>query len=304
MMVHRLTILTLLVVVAMLVTTACSDSPATGPSTENPDEEQTENQTASVERGDPDKDDDQTANEPPVGEDGPPDRADQVLIDAAFVKEYLKRGDTTEKVQQLLGHDYIKVQSALDGRNMWRYDFPAYPGYHFEAVGNMDDVDVEGLRTGKMRMQLFISWDEQDQVYDYSVFYRDEDGSVKGYYRLSTGEEKVDVLTPPAGNVATSREWIEVELNEESLEVLQEEVDQGHKPGNLDPEHVAYEFINREGVIEELNRPLDSSVAKGDEESVVTLTVENGKTIFIKLIQPVKKGTGGIWAVKEYRIMH
>ena len=96
----------------------------------------------------------------------------------------------------------------------------------------------------------------------------------------------------------SDKDWKEVPLKMADLEKIQEEVNQGHKVGLLDPVQVAREFL--EYKLEIKGGKADLSDSAG-EEKTVTINLEKDKSIELRLIQPMDKGRTGIWAVNAYR---
>ncbi len=96
-----------------------------------------------------------------------------------------------------------------------------------------------------------------------------------------------------------SLRYTEIPMDMDKLDVLQAQVDQGHQPGNLDPEQVSREFINQSLQIDTvINLELQQS-----KKNIRIYKASNDEQpeIEIYLVQPVRQGSGGIWAVKKYR---
>lgn len=96
-----------------------------------------------------------------------------------------------------------------------------------------------------------------------------------------------------------------VSIDLAKLKQLQVEVDRGHKPGNLDPEEVVREAGQGLGLDPAADTVrLEQTTAQGqgsggDEAYVYVLHA--GREYVVQLIQPVKPGPGGIWAVNSVR---
>ncbi len=82
--------------------------------------------------------------------------------------------------------------SAMDGKEVWRYDFVHTEGYVFEETPEfkemaiVDTVDMDGLKNNHLDMQLFINWSE-DTV-SHIVVYYNNDESVYEYRVFENGE--------------------------------------------------------------------------------------------------------------------
>lgn len=118
-------------------------------------------------------------------EDSPKEKT----FDLAFIKEKIEIGQNQKQVKVLLGNKYVGITSAMDGTEMWRYDIGASKDYQFE--GFLDEVDLQGLKDGALKIQLFISWNSQGQVQHISAYYLDEnDQLLHEYMKFATGEAR------------------------------------------------------------------------------------------------------------------
>ncbi|MDI3481616.1 MAG: hypothetical protein PWQ97_1271 [Tepidanaerobacteraceae bacterium] len=83
---------------------------------------------------------------------------------------------------------------------------------------------------------------------------------------------------------------------------MQEEVQEGHRPGLRDPIQVAHEFLenylNLKGKRSQPIQTLD------DGKKIITFNLDNGKMIELRLIQPLGNDKRGIWAVEAYRYIN
>lgn len=95
--------------------------------------------------------------------------------------------------------------------------------------------------------------------------------------------------------------WVEVPVKMEELKALQAQVDEGHRPGLLDPRQVAYEFLESQLKIPGSKVKEMKEISAGKSERQLLVTLEDGKKLELVLVQPVKKGPTGIWCVKRYR---
>ena len=109
-----------------------------------------------------------------------------------------------------------------------------------------------------------------------------------------TRQEKLDLQSP---------EWINITIDIEKAKSTQEEVDNGHRPGLLDPHQVSYEFLETQlniagDKVQEMRDIKDTGNGK-----IIQVTLSDGKVLQLYLIQPVKKGSTGIWQVQKYRFV-
>ena len=108
------------------------------------------------------------------------------------------------------------------------------------------------------------------------------------------------VLSFTLVSCSSSLNWIDVPVNMDELNALQQEVDNGHRVGLLDPEQIINEFL-------ESNLQIPASLitskeqirsSQGEVEFLVTLN--DGRKFHFVLFQPVRQDQTGIWAVKKY----
>jgi hypothetical protein len=97
----------------------------------------------------------------------------------------------------------------------------------------------------------------------------------------------------------SSSGWTYVNLDNAQLQEIQKTVDEGHQPGYLDRENVAYEFISQHNF--QVISGAKVECKDKDDDAICSVKLDNGKTLEMWLTQPVKKGKAGIWVVKAYR---
>jgi hypothetical protein len=97
--------------------------------------------------------------------------------------------------------------------------------------------------------------------------------------------------------------WVEVPINTEKAKLLQEEVDNGHRPGLLDPHQVIYEFLEGQLRIPGSKVQEMRDIKETREGKTIQVTLSDGKTLQFYLVQPIRKGGTGIWQVKRYRFL-
>lgn len=97
-------------------------------------------------------------------------------------------------------------------------------------------------------------------------------------------------------------EWISVEQNLDELKELQKQVDEGHRPGLMDPIQVstqfAYDYLDH---IFDDNGKTYQVIEKDDRKQrmkIVTYRFKNDCNLEIRLNRPV----GSVWAVNSYRV--
>jgi len=97
--------------------------------------------------------------------------------------------------------------------------------------------------------------------------------------------------------------WIEASIDTEKAKLLQEEVDNGHRPGLLDPRQVAYEFLTRQLGIPGSKVQEMKEIKETQEGKILQVSLSDGKMLQLYLVQPVRKEPTGIWQVKKYRFL-
>ncbi|MEB9895900.1 IseA DL-endopeptidase inhibitor family protein [Bacillus cereus] len=97
-------------------------------------------------------------------------------IDAASIRTQAKLGMKYDEVNALFGAPHDNLTSAKDDRDVWRYDITQRDDYRFRAES--DDVDLEGIKKGKIDIQLFITWSEEGAIAGCTFYYKDKNGKV------------------------------------------------------------------------------------------------------------------------------
>ena len=94
--------------------------------------------------------------------------------------------------------------------------------------------------------------------------------------------------------------WVQVPIDSAKMSALQTEVDDGHRPGELDPEQVTGDFL-----VYNLAIPVSNMQDKKQRngQSDVTVSLQDGRTVQLVLVQPVRKDSTGIWCVQKYRFL-
>lgn len=96
-------------------------------------------------------------------------------------------------------------------------------------------------------------------------------------------------------------EWIDVPINMYEAIDLQDQVNNGHKMGLVDPRQVTREFLDRQlGLQGDITLEMTE---ESDEGKFFRATPDKKHSIELFLIQPVDQGITGIWKVKKYRII-
>lgn len=93
----------------------------------------------------------------------------------------LELGMNTTEVITVLGDNFARVTNMMDNTEVWRYDFTTEPEYTFTVPSHEDEVDTEGLRSGMMRMQVFVEWDGSGLLGNYTVYTGTAAGVISEY---------------------------------------------------------------------------------------------------------------------------
>lgn len=88
------------------------------------------------------------------------------------IKNSLYVGMTKSEVSEVLTQDYVKVTAVLDGEEVWRFDYSQLD-YLYEET-QLDNIDINGLKTGDMYLQLFVIWDIEESLKYYATYYLKE----------------------------------------------------------------------------------------------------------------------------------
>lgn len=87
------------------------------------------------------------------------------------------------------------------------------------------------------------------------------------------------------------------------MSALQTEFDGGHRVGLSDPAQVTYDFLDYDLTIpgNTVGNVQDKKQPNG--QCNVTVSLQDGRTIQVVLVQPVRTGSTGIWCVQKYRFL-
>ncbi|MEX2416295.1 MAG: hypothetical protein WD424_09125 [Paenibacillaceae bacterium] len=108
----------------------------------------------------------------------------------SYVKKKLELGMNKAEVKKLFGRSYTSVQHAVDGNEVWRFDWVTEEGYVVIPEAGIEAVahyDRSGYLTGKLSAQLFVGWTQDNVVKDVKVYYI-ADGKIHEYHILEDGQ--------------------------------------------------------------------------------------------------------------------
>lgn len=115
--------------------------------------------------------------------------------------------------------------------------------------------------------------------------------------------DKIDSEDDPENDPTI--DWVDVERDQKLLEDEQNQVDQGHQPGKLNPQDTAFTFIANELEMNGDLRVIQQKMSETHNESEVYFQIiVDGTKVHLLLDQPVKIGRTGIWSVYKYAIEH
>ncbi|GAA0381981.1 FG-GAP repeat domain-containing protein [Bacillus horti] len=122
----------------------------------------------------------------------------QVRETVDYVLEHTRIGRTQEEILELFGEQYEEVIPGLESPGvvgMWRYDAVIEESYEYDTgfTPATDSVDIEGIREGKLRYQLFVSWREDGAAHSYTLYYL-ENNRVHEYRLWNDGGESVNEI--------------------------------------------------------------------------------------------------------------
>lgn len=97
--------------------------------------------------------------------------------------------------------------------------------------------------------------------------------------------------------------WITREYSPSEMDDLQKQVNEGHRPGLLDPYQVAMEFLSEKNEIEVDQSYETETILASEEKYIIQYKLTDGRFIQLELIQPSEKGPLGIYTVSRYRFI-
>jgi len=102
---------------------------------------------------------------------------------------------------------------------------------------------------------------------------------------------------------AGSPAWIQVPIDSAKMSALQTQVDDGHRPGELDPEQVTGDYLVYDLAIPGSTMSSVQEKKQQNGQCNVTVSLQDGRTVQLVLVQPVRKDSTGIWCVQKYRFL-
>lgn len=80
--------------------------------------------------------------------------------------------ETKDEIKTALGNDYKEVIGEMYNNVVWRFDICSSDEYHNDTT--IDNVDIEGLKSGQVNKILFLSFSEDQQsIMNKSLYYAD-----------------------------------------------------------------------------------------------------------------------------------
>lgn len=188
-----------------------------------------------------------------------------------------------------------------------------------QAVKNRDGKAQFALLSSRYQSQGYGKYSENywvigtssPWVESYKIFEKQNSVTVTFRYATSTGfagdyEQTLSFVqedgTYKIDSISSPKEVTSVSKDKMSqFQKLQSAVDAGHQPGMMQPEEAAMEFASGTLKITNLNKMYDKidKAVEGDR-ATVTFRKDGKPVLKMELIQPVKKGTGGIWVVTSW----
>lgn len=108
------------------------------------------------------------------------------------------------------------------------------------------------------------------------------------------------LFTACNGLADESKGWIKHEVSQEEIKDLQQQYNEGHKPGLADPRQVAREFISSLNV--EVDNTYETKVLNDeDTKQILQYKLTDGRYIELELVRPSEGGEAGIYVVNRYR---
>jgi len=102
---------------------------------------------------------------------------------------------------------------------------------------------------------------------------------------------------------ASSPAWEQVSIDSAKMSALQTEFDGGHRVGLSDPVQVASDFLEQDLALSGKKVADVQDKKQPNGQSDVTVSLQDGRTVQLVLVQPVRTGSTGIWCVQKYRFL-
>ncbi|NGQ96416.1 hypothetical protein G3578_14730 [Brevibacillus sp. SYP-B805] len=118
-----------------------------------------------------------------------------ILSEVGLIKQHLKIGITKSRILNEFNNYNIQVVKDLENNEIYRIDIISKTGYKFYNEDKFDSIDIQGLQNDNMRVQIFLSFSEDNLLESYSLYYCDENKIIHGYHLFENGESKEDIIT-------------------------------------------------------------------------------------------------------------
>ncbi|MBB6454522.1 hypothetical protein HNQ94_003011 [Salirhabdus euzebyi] len=117
----------------------------------------------------------------------------------SIITENINIGMKQTEIIHLLGTPNVIGISPMNGQEVWRYDFVNVEGYvfheneHFQEMGIVDTVDIDGLKRDKLSMQLFLNW--KGNTLSHIVNYDKHEEDIREYRVFENKEVREVILS-------------------------------------------------------------------------------------------------------------
>lgn len=133
-----------------------------------------------------------SVNSPSSKEEDP--LTEEERIRDLFLNEF-QLGMSESEVRNLFGTSFSFIENALsmEGKETWRYDLGTEKDYQFDDRG-IDQVDMEGLKQGRIKQQLFVDWSSDGHVISATLYMSNAENDGYYEYELLSEGSRVEKL--------------------------------------------------------------------------------------------------------------
>lgn len=140
-----------------------------------------------------------------------------VKVALEHFKSNIEIGLTMDDVKEILGEQY--TESYYQDILVWKYEIGKTGKYQFND-GFLSYIDLEEMKQGKIGMVLFVFWDEDNLVKQYSTLYLNEkDSKIYDFKVLSNGTVFEEPIYPTKNTNETQNINGDIELFKSQMKI-------------------------------------------------------------------------------------
>ncbi|HWL23706.1 MAG TPA: hypothetical protein VNR38_08145 [Ureibacillus sp.] len=143
--------------------------------------------------------------------------SNDVKEDLEHFKSNIEIGLTMDEVKEILGEHY--TESYFQDIQVWKYEIGKTEEYQFND-GFLSYIDFEEMKKGKIGIVMFVFWDENNLVKQYSTLYLNEkDTKIYDFKVLSNGTVFEEPIYPTKNTNETQNVNVDIGLFKSKMKI-------------------------------------------------------------------------------------